>query len=111
MAGLCEYLLLPTSLSSAIQGPMFKKCVTIGGVLKGVFNCQYTLQKEGSKRELSPQDNPFWFKLEPFLVPGRPTICGKGSNWNQKTISAKGSPMGTAKEPFKDLNSTFFLSV
>jgi hypothetical protein len=38
------------------------------------------------------------------LVPRR-TIFGKGLTWTKKG-STKGSPMGTAEEPFKVLDST-----
>ena len=62
------------------------------------------LEKKCSKRvlQVSPQENPFWFQVEPFVVPCK-IFCGKGGT---KKGSSKGSPMGTAKGPFQVQDST-----
>lgn len=59
---------------------------------------------------LTPQNNPSWLQIEPFLVPCRKgfSIELKRALPGTKSDSSKGSLMGTAKEPFKGLNSTFF---
>lgn len=74
--------------------------------------CVLYSQKKGSKRILwlTPQEQveaflvprkSFWFQVEPF------SLCENGFTWNLKKGSSKGSPMGTTKELFSVLYSTF----
>ena len=58
--------------------------------------------KKGSKRvlRLSPSDNPFWFQVEQNPFGFHVELSVERVLPGTKKGSSKGSPMGTAEEPF-----------